>query len=196
MRRSAQTALHEIYGTLVKLIAPILVFTADEAWRVYPAGEGKSVHESSWPSAVLEGEEEVVADWDVIRELRNGITPFLEVLREAKAISANLEAQVKIFSPDPDLQALLKKYANDFARVFVVSRVLVANETWVGAGVAKVDFKNGGRIADLHVEIAHAGGKKCVRCWTYHEELGKSPEHPEICERCTEAIEGLSTEPK
>ena len=107
IRRSAQTALHEIYGTLVKLIAPILVFTADEAWRVRPADEAISVHDSSWPqshsrsvpSAQPQNDKSVVqsgeTDWDFICELRDAVAPFLEAQREAKMISANLEAQVK-----------------------------------------------------------------------------------------------------
>ncbi len=193
MRRSAQTVLHEIYGTLVKLIAPILVFTADEAWRVYPVDEVKSVHESSWPSAVTEQEGDML-EWDLIRELRNGVAPFLEAQREAKVISANLEATIKLFSPDADFQALLKKYAKELPRILVVSNVPITYDAWEGAGLTKIECKKWGRTVDLNVEVVHANGHKCVRCWTYHEELGKNPEHPEICSRCAEILEGLNSQ--
>ena len=190
IRRSAQTALHEIYGTLVKLLAPVLVFTADEAWRVYPVDDCASVHESAWPSAAS-SQIETGADWDWVRELRDAITPFLETKREAKVISANLEAQVRLYSSDKDVQALLKKYAKELPRIFVVSRVDVVSGAWDQAESAKVSWKALGRETDLFVAVDHAGGKKCVRCWTYHEELGKNEEHPEICGRCTAALAGL-----
>ncbi len=190
IRRSAQTALYEIYGTLVKLIAPILVFTADEAWRVLPVDQMQSVHESSWPSAATD-KEPSDKDWDWIRELRDAAAPFLEAQREAKVISANLEAQVRLFSSDQEVQALIKKYAKELPRILVVSRVEIASDVWEGAGSAKVNWKCLGRETDLVISAAHAGGKKCVRCWTYHEELGENAEHPEICVRCTSALAGL-----
>jgi isoleucyl-tRNA synthetase len=188
IRRSAQTALYEIYGTLVKLIAPILVFTADEAWRVYPVDSVRSVHESPWPSVSAD----LTADslnWDWVRELRDAVTPFIETVREAKMISANLEAEIRLFSSDADIQALLKKYSKQLPRVMVVSRVFVASESW-GGDEASVTWKSLGREAKLQVAVTHAGGTKCVRCWSYHDTLGKNPDHPDICGRCADALTG------
>lgn len=192
IRRSAQTALHEIYATLVKLMAPILVFTADEAWRVYPVDGAVSVHESSWPSVSTDLPEDY-ADWDWVRELRDIVAPFLEAVREAKLISANLEAEVRLFSSDTDIQKMLKKYAKHLPRVMVVSRVSIASEAW-SDDETSVTWKSLGREAKIQVAVAHAGGKKCVRCWSYHDTLGVDPEHPEICERCTDALYGRDTE--
>ncbi len=193
IRRSAQTALHEIYGTIVKLIAPILVFTADEAWRVYPTDESISVHESAWPAALATDTEDKT-DWDWIRELRDVAAPFLEAVREAKMISANLEAELRLYSSDANLQAMLKKYAKYLPRVLVVSRVTVKSEGWEGEPV-QVNWKSLGRETPLQVAVAHAGGSKCVRCWSYHEELGGNPEHPDICGRCSDALAGQDQEP-
>ncbi|HCM43162.1 MAG TPA: isoleucine--tRNA ligase, partial [Candidatus Omnitrophica bacterium] len=193
IRRSAQTALHEIYGTIVKLLAPILVFTADEAWRVCRTDESASIHESSWPAASAMDFEDKT-DWDWIRELRDAVTPFLETVREAKMISANLEAEVRLFSSDMDLQVLLKKYAKHLPRVFVVSRVEITSDGWEGDPV-KINWKSLGRETPLQVAVAHAGGQKCVRCWSYHVTLGGNPDHPEICGRCADALAGLDLEP-
>ncbi len=169
-----------------------MVFTADEAWRVYRTDEAVSIHESAWPAAAAD-EMEDKTDWDWIRELRDTVAPFIETVREAKMISANLEAEVRLFSPDKDLQAMLKKYAKHLPRVFVVSRVAVTSDGWEGEPV-KVNWKSLGRETPLQAAVGHVGGKKCVRCWSYHETLGGDPEHPEICGRCTEALAGQDQE--
>jgi isoleucyl-tRNA synthetase len=175
-RRSAQTAVHRIADALVRLVAPMLVFTAEEVWKYLPraAGEAESVHMATFPSAeTLESavSEQVAKKWEQLLAAREGVVKSLEPARAEKLITSGLEAGVTL-SADPGLANLLQEYREILPRLFIVSQVEVKN----------------GSTDGLKIAVARADGKKCERCWNYSTHVGESSAYPTVCERCIAAL--------
>jgi isoleucyl-tRNA synthetase len=187
-RRSAQTALWRIGEALVRLVAPILSFTADEVWSYLPAVSGRpqSVHLAYFPQAgdIKGGKAEVsdaqavATDFDSLMAVRDEAMKVLEVARKEKLIGSGLEAAVTIHAPE-NLYPTLERYRHDLRFLLIVSGVEVKN---VPAG-------NGN--APLRVEVSKAPGMKCERCWNYSTQVGKSQRYPSLCERCVAALEEI-----
>ena len=175
-RRSAQTVLHGIASDLTRLIAPILPFTADEAWTFIPGAQA-SVHEQVFPGKTPLRDDGVVREWsEKLLPVREEVLKQLELARAAKEIGSSLEARVKITAP-ADTVARLRTYEaqgpsfpGNLANFFIVSRVELAE---------------GGVLA---AQVSRAAGAKCERCWTYSEKVGRLS-HPGLCERCTAVLE-------
>jgi len=188
-RRSAQTALWKITSALVRLAAPILVFTSEEIWSHLPKlpGEPANVHISLFPdeSALRSGfEPNAKAEWENLRALRAQVLLELERARERKFISASLEAKIRLRSNGPHLR-FLRIRALDLPSLFIVSQVeILSSDSHV----------LGNDSGPVHVEVLRADGTKCQRCWNYSTHVGENTRYPGICERCSEAlaeIEGL-----
>jgi isoleucyl-tRNA synthetase len=190
LRRSAQTAFFYMLSRLVKIVAPILPFTADEVWRSYKLEDVTTVHASAWPVPQVSKTDKEFRDWEHLREIRNAVTPFLEKKREAKEIGAGLEAKVILTAEDPESAEILHRYEKELARVFVVSQVALETKAVEGMeaaeGVSAVLQKKFG----LKVLVTKAEGEKCVRCWNYSSSLGRDPEHVSLCPKCVEAVRG------
>ena len=175
-RRSAQTTIYRIASALVRLIAPVLVFTAEEVWKFLPraASDPESVHMSAFPSADgLQGaiSEQGAKKWERLLAVREDVLRSLEPARADKLISSGLEAGVTL-SADSELSALLREYGEILPRLFIVSQVEVKNGSGEG----------------LQVAVARAQGKKCERCWNYSTHVGESAGYPTVCERCVAAL--------
>jgi isoleucyl-tRNA synthetase len=192
-RRSAQTAVWKISSALVRLSAPILVFTAEEIWRYLPktAGEPDSVH-----MALFSEEAELrtgitpkqVAMWEVLSKVRGEVLKALETARNEKKINSGLEAKV-LLNAELELKAKLKQYLPLLPGLFIVSQV-----DFLSAGTG--DYRSDA-IPGLEVTIQKADGTKCDRCWNYSVHVGENKRYPTICERCSEAlaeIEGATEE--
>ncbi len=187
-RRSGQTAVWRIGEALVRLVAPIMTFTADELWRFLPkvSNRPESVHLAYFPaSKEITGEgvdpataKTVRADFDTLMRVRDEVNKALEVPRKEKIIGTGLEAAVTIHAPQ-DVYTLLTKYANDLRFLLLVSKA----EIKLAA--------NGNPGAPLHVDVTKAPGQKCERCWNYSTEVGKSERYPTVCERCLAVLEEL-----
>jgi isoleucyl-tRNA synthetase len=180
-RRSAQTVLHEILDTLLRLLAPVLSFTADEAWQHMPARKEQSVHLAAFPLLHPEWKDDsLVERWDRIMKVRGDVSKALELARAAKTIGHSLDAAVTIAAP-ADLLGFLREYESELQSIFIVSKVTLVDslegECW-----------NSENIAGLKIQVAAAPGVKCERCWCYSEELGTVGEHPAICPKCTAAV--------
>ena len=194
LRRSAQTAFFYILSRLVKIVAPILPFTADEVWKSYELEENvTTVHASAWPVSLGIPTGNEFRDWEHLREVRHLITPFLEKKREAKEIGAGLEAKVIFTAEDSESAEILHRYEKELARVFVVSQVALETKTVEGMeaaeGLSAVLQKKFG----LKVLVTKAEGGKCVRCWNYSSSLGRDPEHVSLCPKCVEAVRGTKS---
>jgi isoleucyl-tRNA synthetase len=181
-RRSAQTVLHEILDTLLRLLAPVLSFTADEAWQHMPARKEQSIHLAAFPLLHPEWKDDtLVGRWDRIMKVRSDVSKALELARVAKTIGHSLDAAVTINGPG-DLETFLKEYSDDLSSIFIVSRV----------GFAAIQPDSGyyksENIEGLEILVTAAPGDKCERCWCYSEELGTVEEHPAICPKCTAAV--------
>ena len=167
-RRSGQTALYRIHYALVRLMAPLLSFTAEEAWSftAKPAGSPESVHLALLPEpeeAASGLDAAKLADWDALVAAREPVLKALEEARQAKLIGTSLEARVRVASSE-----LLKRYERDLPALFIVSQVVLdSSDTIV---------------------VERAAGQKCERCWKYSVRVGEDAEFPTVCENCSVAL--------
>lgn len=183
-RRSAQTALHEILTSLLKLMAPILSFTADEAWTYLPHRTSETVHLESFPEVNPAFQDEALnARWQTILSLRSDVTRALEGARQAKTIGHPLDAWVKIALPET-LQESCAGQEELLRSVFIVSQVSFVTTSELAAPVEGVE------VPGLLLEVVPASGEKCERCWVRDESVGRFPDHPVICHRCHPVVAG------
>lgn len=203
-RRSAQTAMFEILVTLTKLIAPVLVFTADEIWQHLPehVREHPSVHLTTWddvPEPTAE-EKALMQQWERLLALRREVTKALEEARNDKRIRASTEAAVELVVPAADA-ALLQQFSEaELKEMFIVSHVSVreaaagaADEgagAGVGHGLGETGGESGGEGAarSATVVVTEAPGEKCERCWRFDESVGEVSDHPTLCRRCADVV--------
>jgi len=181
-RRSAQTVMLHILHAMVRWLAPVLSFTAEEIWQVLPAlGEKpKSVFLATWhafpevPAARI--------DWDALIALRQAVLRELEKLREAGTIGAPLEAEVDVYAL-PDHAARYKAVGEELRFLTITSgaRVHVVQAEPEGAVVAEA---GSAVIPGVWLKVRRSGGNKCVRCWHLTDDIGADAEHPELCLRC------------
>jgi isoleucyl-tRNA synthetase len=178
-RRSAQTALYRMLDALVRLMAPLMSFTAEEVWE-HMKRPG-SVHLALFPepcelSAGLDDTARArTAGWDRLMTVRDSVLKNLETARNEKLIGASLEARVRL-SANGDLRPLLERYAHELPSVFIVSQVDLDG---ISAGDA------------LDVKVERATGLKCERCWKYTSDVGSSQKFPTICAACADAVEEI-----
>lgn len=168
-RRSAQTALYRITDTLCRLLAPLLAFTADEAWENIPNQTLASVHMAEFPAAKETTNGGLLSDWERIFAIRDEALKALEEARIAKQIGSSLEAKL-ILTVDAGTARFLLDYYDQLRYIFIVSQVEVHE------GEA------------LKVEVQKADGQKCERCWNYSTRVGEFESYPTVCERCIEAL--------
>ncbi len=185
-RRSAQTALWEIAEGLVRWLAPILCFTADEAWEHLPpvAGREPSVHLARFAH---EGRRapELAAEWEGLRAVRGRVLAALERARERKEIGGSLTAAVTVYA-EGETRALLERHAAELADLWIVSQAAVAPLEAAPPGLEVA--AEGPRVA---VAVAAAPGEKCGRCWRILPEVGEEPDHPDLCRRCASVVRAL-----
>src|SRR5713101_2402583 len=181
-RRSTQTAIYRLVSGLCKLLAPILSFTADEAWEFIPGAAG-SVHEAVWEAVGLKLGEAEMADWQEWIALRVILLPQLEIARRAGIIGKALEAKLTIAGKATKAErwkpaeALLCELLNISQLKLEVEPLRVADPFHARPG-----------FMGLLVAVAKADGQKCERCWHWETDVGSSPEHPTICGRCVAAV--------
>lgn len=187
LRRSAQTALHHILNALVRLMAPILSFTAEEVWSAFVTGNDSpwSVHLSSFPGPVagVELTEDQRSRWDTALLVRQHVSKALEESRAEKVIGSSLEAKVLIEAPDEvvDLISSIEE-PKDF---FIVSHLELRP-----TGRAPEQSEDESKVPGLRVTVSRAEGDKCPRCWVRTPEIGLSKEYPEVCLRCARVLAG------
>ena len=180
-RRSAQTALYRIADALARMLAPILVFTADEIWENLPKDETRpaSVHLTELPRAQEEKDStELLIAWGHIFMYRDQVLAELEKARAAKTIGSSLEARVELVVGSRAF-GLLDRYRDQLRYIFIVSQVQLSE--------ARVDVEK----EYLEVKVGRAEGQKCERCWNYSTRVGESSRYPTACERCVKALEEI-----
>ena len=174
-RRAAQSALWHITQTVVKLMAPILSFTAEEVWALIGSGEEDSVMLHTWHVLPEQaGEGELIARWEIIREARAEVQKKLEALRTEGAIGSALQAEVTL-SAAPARHAALASLGEDLRFVLQTSSVTLA----------AVDSEAAQSI--VAQPSTHA---KCERCWHYRADVGSIADHPALCARCHGNLHG------
>lgn len=168
-RRSAQTALYRIVDSLCRLMAPILVFTADEAWENIPRQSIPSVHLTEFPKAASAPDVALLERWERLFAIRDDVLRALEEARNEKKIGSSLEAKVTLTVNDETAE-FLENYADDLRYIFIVSQAAIVKGDAFGVTVEKAD------------------GEKCERCWNYSVRVGESAKYPTVCERCISAL--------
>ena len=186
-RRSAQSAIYVILDTLVRLLAPILAFTANEIWQAMPHASGDDTRHvmlndmpQAHPERVLSGEES--AKWAYVLKLRADVLKALEAKRADKSIGKPLDAEVTLFASEKAAHDIEKLGDMDLAALFIVSRVRVA--VGEGEGLA-------GETEGVTVLAEPCDKEKCPRCWTRSATIGEVKAHPGLCRRCAEVVSGL-----
>ncbi len=185
-RRSCQTALFHIAEALVRWIAPVLSFTADELWQYLPGERNESVMLNGWYqglSELPEGFELSREFWERVMAVKVAVNKEMEGLRAAKAIGGNLQAEVTLYGEDA-LRADLSKLGNELRFVLITSTATLAPLADAPADAVSTE------VPGLKLKIVKSGHAKCARCWHHREDVGVNPAHPEICGRCVENIEG------
>lgn len=193
-RRSAQTALYEILLLLLRDMAPVLSFTAEEAYRYLPdalkpsGGDGAPVPTvlamPARDTAAYALSDAQRADWAQVMAVRAEVTRAIEPLRKAGTLGHSLDTHVNLFVDERVDKALASSGA-DMRAVCIVSALDI-----LPFAKAPVDAVYG-ELEGLAVEVRKAGGEKCERCWIYSEELGTDPAHPTLCPRCTQVMREL-----
>jgi isoleucyl-tRNA synthetase len=177
-RRAARTVMSKAFDCLVTWLAPVLCFTAEEAYLARPPSEEGSVHLLSYPVVPTSWEDKALDEkWEKIRDLRRVVTGAMELARADKKIGSSLAAAPEVYLT-PEQDALLKGL--DFAEICIASHVALHEATPPQGAFALPDVKG------IGVVMALAEGKKCERCWQILPEVGKA--HPDLCCRCAEAV--------
>ena len=166
-RRSTQTALHRLVSGLCQMLAPILTFTADEAWEFVPGTRGSSVHESEFKQSAIALTADEIGKWDWLKQWREKLLPELEKARQTKTIGKALDAQIEIVIPQDQHQ---------FADRDLLRELL---------NVSDLKIKTGDPVS---YSVTKADGQKCERCWHWETDIGQNADHPTICARCTKAV--------
>jgi len=194
-RRSTQTALHRLATGLCQMLAPILAFTADEAWEFLPGKNVNSVHEANWKSQTFVLSETENNFWKILFALRTNALPELEKSRQSKSIGKALEAKFSIKFPKPKVERGMEHLGSylilgDWTGLEVNS--LVSAETiqilQEILNVSKIEAAISDSVKAWEFIVSKADGQKCERCWHWETDIGQNAEHPTICGRCVEAV--------
>jgi isoleucyl-tRNA synthetase len=179
-RRSTQTALHRLVSGLCQMLAPILAFTADEAWEFVPGKPTGSVHESEYKPTQIDRSQTEIKEWEIMFELRAKALPRLESARQAKTIGKSLDAYVlSHHSTDPATQLkanVVTKNLSEFKELLNVSQFKFNPDN------------SNSKEAFIVFDATTAEGEKCERCWHWEMDVGSNPKHQTICGRCVEAV--------
>jgi isoleucyl-tRNA synthetase len=168
-RRATQTTMHRVFDALTRLLAPVLVFTADEAWTF--SGHATSVHLETFPE--IDGslrDEALEKRVEELLKLRGVIAQAVEPARKEKLIGNALEAAVTLEIADAELLGSLQPQAEELEELFILSDLTLVSGSETKAHLVRTERK------------------KCARCWRHRLSVGVHPEHPELCERCTQVI--------
>ena len=182
-RRSAQTVLTEVLKVLVRIISPVLSFTADEIWERIPEAlkEEESVHLSKWIEANPEYlNEELAKKWDKIARLRREVNKKLEAERQTGLIGHSLDARVLLNIANAEYSFIKDYTENEVSDLFIVSQVKFVNDNLAES-----------EIEGISISVEKASGEKCERCWKYDEEVGHNHNHPDVCPRCANVLEKM-----
>jgi isoleucyl-tRNA synthetase len=171
-RRSAQTTLWHLTHAMLRWMAPMLSFTAEEAWKIFaPERGGASIFKETFVDTHDWQGDELLAKWARIRAIRDAANKEIEALRSAGSVGSSLQANLVIAANEAD-HALLASLGDDLKFVTITSSATLAE------------------ASSLAIEVSPSSATKCERCWHYRDDVGVDPAHPTICGRCTANLYG------
>lgn len=188
-RRSAQTVMYHILEALVRILTPILGFTAEEIWRHMPDQETSSRNESvllntwydAWPNINLDDDEMNEGFWHKIIEVRQEVSRKLEAARNRGEIGSALEAEVTVYCDESYVTAL-ESLKDELRFIFITS------SSQVKSVEARPTALEPGELDGVYVDVAKYQAEKCIRCWHRRNDVGSHENHPQICGRCVENL--------
>ncbi len=179
-RRAAQTTMYEILSSLVRILAPMTCFTAEEIWSYMPHREGENVESvmlETYPKINAKYEnEELSLKWSRLIKVKEEVSKKLEIARANKDIGLSLEAKVTLFAENEEYQ-FLKGKEEVLKEIFIVSDVQIFENR-----------RNEDSEVAIGIKVEKAKGEKCERCWMYSETVGENSEYPTLCERCRDNL--------
>ncbi|PCJ11218.1 MAG: hypothetical protein COB04_19415 [Gammaproteobacteria bacterium] len=187
-RRSAQTALFHIVEAMVRWIAPILSFTAEEVWRTLPGERAESVFLVEWYDGLQQFDAQQDGGlererWEHLIAVKNALNKELESQRADNKIGSGLEAHVAFYCSS-ELKSELDRLGDELRFVMITSACKVFDDSEVPEGAVKTDLDG------LQLLVSASEHTKCVRCWHLREDVGSHQEHPELCGRCVSNVSG------
>jgi isoleucyl-tRNA synthetase len=182
-RRAAQNALFHIAHALIRLFAPILSFTSEEAWSCLPDKPQESIFLQQWHALPTLGDTEALeARWQRVLELRSDVSKQLEGLRIAGKIGSALAADLELYVTEDSARALVEHFGADLRFVFITSALRVCPGTHAEAVPS--------RVPGIAVRVLPSTGTKCARCWHYRHDVVPHGEHASLCGRCISNLYG------
>lgn len=187
-RRAARTVMNRVFISLVHWLAPVLSFTAEEAWQAYSLSKNESIHEQTFPDFPKEWKNDVLSkQWEIIRGVRRVMTNALEIERSAKTIGSSLQAHIAVYVPS-EIAAVLQNI--DLCELAITSAATLVIAQPPANAVTLDD------VSDVGVVVNLADGEKCLRCWRVLPEVKQTEEstrkHNGICLRCEDAVEQMA----
>ncbi len=186
-RRSAQTAMYHVADAMVRWLAPILSYTADEVWSFMPGARNESVFLNTWHQFPAGAERASDIDWPAYITLKADVARELERLRSAGEIGAPLEAEVSVFASDEQAQRFAAPH--DELRFLLITSQARLFETDTPPAHAVPT-----QVEGVWIAVKPSTQPKCVRCWHLRSDVGIDPRHPELCARCVVNVEGPGEE--
>jgi len=189
-RRSAQSAMYRILEAMVRWLAPILSFTAEEIWQHMPGERAESVLFETWYDGLAVVEAKDSAYWSDLLVIRTAVARVLEGMRNEGKIGAALQADVTLYA-DSATRLRYTPLAAELRFFFITSGLNFADISSKPADAVKVDMSQAGTPeAEVWISAQASSATKCIRCWHYVADVGSNAEHPEICGRCIENVAG------
>jgi isoleucyl-tRNA synthetase len=184
-RRATRTVLDRVFDCLARWLAPVLCFTAEEAWLSrHGDAEGVSVHLETYAEAPSAWRDSALGEkWAKLRDLRRVVTGALEIERAQKRIGSGLQAAARLYAP-ADYRAALDGV--DLAELCITSEGTVEFAAPPEGAFVLPDVSGVGAVIEM------ARGEKCQRCWRVLPEVGTVPGHGDLCRRCADAVEHLA----
>ena len=185
-RRSCQTALYHIAQALVRWMAPILSFTAEEIFELLPGERPESVFLTTWYDGLFPPADDADMDlafWEQVQAVKQAVNKAIEEARNRKELRANLAADATLYV-DERLAGPLGRLGDELRFVTITSTATLAPLADAPAELPD------SAVAGLKVRVAPSPHDKCVRCWHHRPDIGTHPEHPELCGRCVTNLDG------
>lgn len=187
-RRAVQTTMFHILHALVRCMAPILSFTADEIWEHIPGKKEPSVFLTQWyeDHQFRELSQEQHEFWTVLLNVRKDVNKKIEEQRAAQVLGSSLEAKVVLYVSDEAIYEKLNRLGEELRFLFITSEACLIKST--------KEERISDNVVGVRVEVASSQDKKCVRCWHRRPDVGNDAKHPELCGRCVVNVDGPGEE--
>jgi isoleucyl-tRNA synthetase len=187
-RRAVRTVLDRCFDCLVRWLAPVICFTAEEAWLARHGDlPGRSIHLELFADVPADWRDDALGErWTVLREMRRVVTGALELERGAKRLGSSLQAAVELFVPEG---------LADQLRNIDLAELCITSAGTVYSGPAPDDAFTLPDVGEVGVRVSPAAGERCERCWRVLPEVGRVPGHADLCRRCADVVENAGLEP-